>query len=137
MTNAIHSFVLRYRVWRARHGSKPDAKGSLQSVVVHRDDAHGIRPVPATATFKREVRVIDDNVPYYNRCVDGSCPPLYVLAILNRPSCLIARGLIRMKIAEQDRAVGDTWAEQNNIRVATHMMSEATSWIQEYKVTKP
>jgi hypothetical protein len=89
--------------------------------VVHRDDVVVIPPGPAP--FKKREVIIDDSVPYYNRCVDGSVPPAGVLKMLD--SSLIARAMIRMKIAEQDRAVGDSWAEQNNIRVATHMMSAA------------
>ena len=133
--HALYSLVLRLLRWNHRGHRKPEPRNQVEGTLVPRNDASGV--LPGKAPFKKRELIIDDSVPYYNRCVDGSCPPLYVLAILNRPSCLIARGLIRMKIAEQDRAVGDTWAEQNNIRVATHMMSEATSWIQEYKVTKP
>ena len=66
---------------------------------------------------------IDENVPYYNRCADGSSPPKHILDMLNRT--LTARAFIRMVIAEQDRRIGDSWAEQTNIRTANQMIRDA------------
>lgn len=131
--HALHSFALRLLRWNHRGHREPEPRNQVEGTLVPRNDAPGI--LRGKAPFKKREVIIDDSVPYYNRCVDGSVPPQHILDMLSTPSVLIARAMIRMKIAEQDRAVGDSWAEQNNLRIATHMMGDATPWVKERKLS--
>jgi hypothetical protein len=63
-----------------------------------------------------------DRSDEYNLTVQGETPPPWLLAILNQPDALLARAAVRIAIAKQDDALGDTLAAWRNRAVATAML---------------
>ena len=56
---------------------------------------------------------------------DGTSPPPHIRTMMESPAALRARAAVRMEIAQQDRACGDTWAHWRNCAVASDMLARA------------
>lgn len=63
--------------------------------------------------------------PDYDLGANGQTPPARILAMLSTPAMLRARAAVRLDIARQDLAAGDTWAARRNQGVATAMLQRA------------
>jgi hypothetical protein len=61
----------------------------------------------------------------YDQRQDGTPPDPGTLARMTTPGALRARAAVRVELARQDVAVGDTWAAWRNQQVAQHMLERA------------
>jgi hypothetical protein len=63
-----------------------------------------------------------DSYDGYNLTVQGETPPAYLMKMLNSPAALRARAWVRLEIARQDDAVGNSLAAWRNRGTATRML---------------
>jgi hypothetical protein len=73
----------------------------------------------------KELADVFDQVTNYDCDARGMHPPAPVLSMLTTPATLRARAAIRLEIARQDEAVGDTLASWRNRNVAADMLRRA------------
>lgn len=67
------------------------------------------------------------SIPSYELDVRGKAPPDDVRKLLTTREALIARASIRLAIADQDDAIGDTHAAWRNRQVAQDLVTRASA----------